>query len=250
MFCSLFVTLLAWLHNVNGRGLSPHQREIFYSHPIHSQYYESYLKPLHTDYDDKYGGAGTEYHFTQVLDHFNAYNGNITFEQRYYINDTFFDASKQGPYLFMPGGEWVNNGFNSNYGLIAVIAEKLNGLMITAEHRFYGKSCPFGNITSYQLSENKLGLLQTEQALADYLKILLYLQTSNQSNYQCQECPVMVFGGSYSGELSVWLRCVLICFIFCIIAVLLLFDFQCFIAVIWYFRTVWFHVTVPKKQER
>ena len=206
LLCILSIYYLAF--QTSGRGLSSSLREKFYSHPIHSTYYNSYWKPLRENYKNKYGGSGDEYYFDQLIDHFNAYNSNYTFKQRYFINDTFWDSSNNGPYLFIAGGEGENDGFSSSYGIVANLAENLKGLMVTAEHRFYGKSRPFGNYnqSSYKLNSNNLGLLQVEQSLADYVELMEYLQTNNNSNYKCELCPIVVFGGSYPGELAVWLR--------------------------------------------
>ena len=143
--------------------------------------------------------------YDQKLGHFNAYNADKTFKQRWCYNDEYWTGSnKQGPLLFVVGGEGGNNcGF---YGFVTEFAKEVGGLLLTAEHRFYGESMPFGTSdinNNYILDSNHLGLLQVEQAMADYMELMNYWQTEY---FNCTQCPTIVFGVSYPGELSVWLR--------------------------------------------
>lgn len=50
------------------------------------------------------------------------------------------------------------------------VAEELRGMVVFAEHRYYGKSMPFGN-ESYKDPQH-LGYLTSEQALADFVDLL------------------------------------------------------------------------------
>lgn len=64
---------------------------------------------------------------------------------------------------------------------------------------------PFGN-QSFSNS-NFLGYLTSQQALADYVLLIDYLQ--NDKSYPANSNsrnPVIAFGGSYGGMLSAWLR--------------------------------------------
>lgn len=80
------------------------------------------------------------------------------------------------------------------------IAPKFGALLIFAEHRYYGESLPFGNKS---FSDAKyLGYLTSEQALADYVDLIGFLK-SQPAN---KNSPVIVFGGSYGGMLSAWMR--------------------------------------------
>jgi lysosomal Pro-X carboxypeptidase len=76
------------------------------------------------------------------------------------------------------------------------IAPTFGGLLVFAEHRYYGESMPFGD-QSFS-SREKAGFLTVEQALADYATLLLYLK----SNASLANSPVIAFGGSYGGKLT------------------------------------------------
>eukprot|EP01083_Nonionella_stella_P216167 777378_1 len=145
--------------------------------------------------------------FDQTLDHFNiyAYNAGTTFKQRWCYNDQYWSGvENQGPLLYIVGGEGPNGcGF---YGFVEEFAQQVGGLLLTSEHRFYGESMPFGTTHidhNYILDTDHLGLLQVEQAMADYMTLMHYWQTQY---FNCTICPVIVFGVSYPGELAVWLR--------------------------------------------
>lgn len=81
------------------------------------------------------------------------------------------------------------------------MAQKTQGLILVLEHRYYGKSLPFGN-NSYSL-EN-LVLLNSEQALKD----LAYFteQVVTQKLHGVLNNPWISIGGSYPGALSAWYR--------------------------------------------
>ena len=49
-----------------------------------------------------------------------------------------------------------------------------------------------------------MGYLSSEQALADYALLIVYLKETRLSN--AKNSPVIAFGGSYGGMLTAWMR--------------------------------------------
>lgn len=143
--------------------------------------------------------------FTQILDHFN-YNPQSyqKFQQRYLINDTYWGgAKKKAPIFVYTGNEGNIEWFTQNTGFMFEQAPNFNALLVFIEHRFYGKSIPFGGKKKVAYANSStLGYLSSAQALADYATLIIDLE----KNLSATESPVVVFGGSYGGMLAAWFR--------------------------------------------
>lgn len=76
------------------------------------------------------------------------------------------------PIFFYCGNEadvtlfYQNSGFLTNN-----LSREFSALIVFAEHRYFGKSMPFGNQSEAYKKENNV-YLTVEQALADYVKFL------------------------------------------------------------------------------
>lgn len=134
----------------------------------------------------------------QKLDHFN-FRTNQTFLQRYLVATKNWD--KGGPIFFYTGNEGDITWFANNTGFMWDSAKEFGAMLVFAEHRYYGKSLPFGE-KSYE-GPKYLGYLTSEQALADFAVLIHHLKGSIPG---ASDSPVVAVGGSYGGMLASWFR--------------------------------------------
>ncbi|KRX77253.1 Lysosomal Pro-X carboxypeptidase [Trichinella sp. T6] len=130
------------------------------------------------------------------IDHFSFENSD-TFRLRYLINTENWN-SDGGPIFFYCGNEGSVEGFAENTGFMWENAKDFGAMVVFAEHRYYGKSLPFGNESS-----SNLGKLNSEQAMADYAVLINWLKTNITG---AKNSAVIAFGGSYGGMLAAWMR--------------------------------------------
>eukprot|EP00358_Blepharisma_japonicum_P006565 CAMPEP_0202940722 /NCGR_PEP_ID=MMETSP1395-20130829/846_1 /ASSEMBLY_ACC=CAM_ASM_000871 /TAXON_ID=5961 /ORGANISM="Blepharisma japonicum, Strain Stock R1072" /LENGTH=428 /DNA_ID=CAMNT_0049635365 /DNA_START=177 /DNA_END=1463 /DNA_ORIENTATION=- len=117
---------------------------------------------------------------------------------RYYVNSNYWNSTKPGPIFFGTGGDGPIEDYISVMGYVDQLAQNLQALIVYGEHRYFGGSLPFGNL-SYSSSQN-LKYLSPHQALADYAYLISHLKTIY------DDAPVISFGIRYSGMMSAWLR--------------------------------------------
>lgn len=143
-------------------------------------------------------------YFTQILDHFNFHPQSYqTFQQRYLINNAYWGgAEKKAPIFVYTGNEGDIEWFTQNTGFMFDNAPYFEALLVFIEHRFYGKSIPFGGKEVAYRNASTLGYLSSTQALADYATLIIDLK----KNLSAEASPVVVFGGSYGGMLAAWFR--------------------------------------------
>ncbi|XP_076288119.1 lysosomal Pro-X carboxypeptidase [Lasioglossum baleicum] len=156
---------------------------------------------FNSDFKKELHNANYKYEIKTIempVDHF-SFSVEDTFKLRYLINDTW-QQENAPPIFFYTGNEGNIEVFAQNTGFMWEIAAEFHALVIFAEHRYYGESMPYGN-KSYNDSKH-LGYLTSQQALADYVDLIQYLKSSQ----KYKQSPVIVFGGSYGGMLSAWIR--------------------------------------------
>jgi len=82
---------------------------------------------------------------TQALDHFDyLHDSNATWQQRYWVNSTFFSGDEHAPVFLCVGGESqpmsddiVVHG-EEHCSLMITAAERHGALILALEHRYYG----------------------------------------------------------------------------------------------------------------
>ncbi|XP_057965541.1 uncharacterized protein LOC131156104 isoform X2 [Malania oleifera] len=144
-------------------------------------------------------------YFTQTLDHFNFNPQSYqTFQQRYLISHKHWGgAANNSPIFVYMGNEGDIEWFAQNTGFMFETAPHFRALLVFIEHRYYGKSHPFGgNKDVAYRNASTLGYLSSTQALADYATLIIDLK----NNLTATDSPVFVFGGSYGGMLAAWFR--------------------------------------------
>ena len=75
-------------------------------------------------------------------------------------------------------------------------AEEENAFIVYAEHRYYGQSLPYGNSS---FTPENMAYLSVENALADFAQLIVQLKKTYKG-------PLICFGGSYGGLLSMYMR--------------------------------------------
>ncbi|CAH1109175.1 unnamed protein product [Psylliodes chrysocephalus] len=137
------------------------------------------------------------------VDHFSAMGSYKTFKLRYLLNGKHY--IKGGPVFIYTGGERDITIAAQNTGFLFDIAPIFKAMLVFVEHRYYGKSLPFGN-ASFSTTEN-LRYLSTTQALADFSFLIDDLKGKIFENVTSSKIePFIAFGGYYAGMLSAWLR--------------------------------------------
>lgn len=144
-------------------------------------------------------GWGT---FDQLLDHSNPELG--TFKQRYWYGTEYWDGPGS-PILFVNPGEQAADGFNVTYTtdarLPGLVAQKVGGAVIVLEHRYWGESSPFE-----ELSAKNLQYLTLENSILDNTYFAKnFIPPFDRSGASAPDKAPWVFsGGSYSGALAGW----------------------------------------------
>lgn len=160
---------------------------------------------LHAHYDasssatmlDATSAEASSVAWNAPVDHFDS-EDNSTYRQRYFLNDEFFSNNNSSSYVFlMIGGEGTLMGPPA--GFMAELASEWGALLVSLEHRFYGKSFPHHDMSTKSYSQ----YFSVNQALADVAAFSDYLQ---EELYPERKLEFFTFGGSYPGALSAWYR--------------------------------------------
>ncbi|RXW23935.1 hypothetical protein EST38_g1914 [Candolleomyces aberdarensis] len=151
-------------------------------------------------------GYDVVYEFDQLIDHNNASRG--TFKTRYYHTWEYYREG--GPIiLFTPGErpiDMILDGSPSitNASIAGAIAQATNGAVVVLEHRFYGESYPFPD-----LSVDGLKFHTISQALQDFVyfarNVKLAMPGGDGEGIRPHRSPWIFVGGSYAGALAAFI---------------------------------------------
>ncbi|KUJ07461.1 putative serine peptidase [Mollisia scopiformis] len=139
--------------------------------------------------------------FEQLIDHDNPSLG--TFSQFYYYSTEFYQGPGSPVVLFTPG-EIAVVGYKSyatTNRTSGVIASEIGAALIVIEHRYWGFSSPYQNLTTENLQYQTL-----KNAIADlnYFALTAKLPFDESGATNADKAPWVLIGGSYSGALTAW----------------------------------------------
>ncbi|XP_061345372.1 uncharacterized protein LOC133291175 isoform X2 [Gastrolobium bilobum] len=142
--------------------------------------------------------------YKQNLDHFNYRPQSYRkFQQRYMINFKYWGgANSSAPIFAYLGAEEPIDNSPTGIGFMTDNAASFNALLVYIEHRYYGKSVPFGSREEAFKNASTIGYFNSAQAIADYAAVLVHIKKT----LHAQKSPVIVIGGSYGGMLASWFR--------------------------------------------
>ncbi|KDQ19648.1 hypothetical protein BOTBODRAFT_444845 [Botryobasidium botryosum FD-172 SS1] len=143
----------------------------------------------------------TVYTFDQLIDHTNPSLG--TFKQRYYFTYEYYEQG--GPIILSTPGEEAMDGlalYVTNQTIAGIIAQATKGAVVFLEHRYFGLSSPYPD-----LSEESLRFHTLEQAIDDfvYFAKTAVLPMPGGDCVGADTTPWLLFGGSYPGALVNWI---------------------------------------------
>ncbi|KAL9085243.1 MAG: hypothetical protein Q9165_007677 [Trypethelium subeluteriae] len=145
--------------------------------------------------------------FEQLIDHNDPSLG--TFSQFYYYSTEFWKGPGSPIVLFTPGEVNVTGyqSYLSTNRTTGVEAQKIGAAVIVLEHRYWGMSSPFSDLTTANMT-----YLTLPNAIAD---LTYFAQNATppftndgaiKSN--AADVPWVLMGGSYSGNLAAWTQSV------------------------------------------
>lgn len=139
--------------------------------------------------------------FDQYIDHEHPELG--TFKQKYWWSDEYFAGPGSPVVLFTPGETAAEGyeGYLTNRTLVGTIAQNVTGAVVMIEHRYYGESSPFQDLTVKNLQ-----YLTLKNAIADmtHFARTVKLSFDKDGRTNAPRAPWVMAGGSYSGALSAW----------------------------------------------
>lgn len=164
--------------------------------------YEHKRNSLMASEDNGCPNTETLYYKDAVKDNFAPVDKQTKWEnegQRFFVNRQFWGGPGAPIFVFIGGeGEEACGRLEEGNLYMYQLAKEHNAMMIDVEHRFYGRSLPTTDV-----STENLGLLTSDQALADLARVINYVK---KDLFNTPHSKVITTGGSYPGNLSGWFR--------------------------------------------
>ncbi|OSC97649.1 peptidase S28 [Trametes coccinea BRFM310] len=143
--------------------------------------------------------VNTTYYFDQLIDHDDPSLG--TFKQRYWFNYQYYQPG--GPVILMNAGEGDASPavpyLLADLGIPGVLAKEFNGVAVLLEHRFFGLSSPYPD-----LSVKSYRVHTIQQAIDDHEYFVKNVKLAMPGGDQLSpdKAPWILMGGSYPGALT------------------------------------------------
>ncbi|KAG8896616.1 hypothetical protein FRB99_008795 [Tulasnella sp. 403] len=145
----------------------------------------------------------TEYWFDQLIDHNNPTFG--TFKQRYFFDDRYWKGDGAPVVLNTPGEDAADEyaGDLANGSLLNGLMELYGAAGIVLEHRYWGKSSPYPDLTAQNLQY--LAVAQAVEDLAYFVQTVQLPWTDGRPHSSKPDAlPWINLGCSYSGLLTAY----------------------------------------------
>ena len=134
--------------------------------------------------------------FNASIDHYAP--NSPTFQLKYYIRTDYYEQTRSGPIFFYCGHQAPIEFLLTSYQYLDTLAASMDAVVVYAEHRYFGTSLPFGNLSFS--NPDYVKYLSPHQALADYAELISHLKRMYFNS------PVIAWGGDYGGILAAWFR--------------------------------------------
>ncbi|KAJ9136484.1 Serine carboxypeptidase S28 [Pleurostoma richardsiae] len=143
-------------------------------------------------------GNGT---FKQLVDHTDESKG--TFSQRYWWDARSWKGPGSPVFVFNPGETAADDylGYLENYTIPGLYADTFGGAVIIVEHRYWGESTPYKNLTAETMQY--LNIMQAAYDMT-YFANNVTLEFADSGGANADSAPWVLIGGSYSGALAAW----------------------------------------------
>ncbi|EPE10865.1 serine peptidase [Ophiostoma piceae UAMH 11346] len=166
--------------------------------------------------DASSNGGAVQATFQQILNHSDPSQG--TFSQRYWYNTDYWTGPGAPVVVFTPGESAANRytGYLTNRTITGQFAKAIGGAIVMIEHRYWGESSPYAELTTKNLQH-----LTLANNIADITyfarNVQLGFDNSTRANntdggssglQNAPHAPWVFSGGSYAGALSAWIESV------------------------------------------